>query len=186
MPITQRLSLDEFLALPDEEPALELDPDGTVTQKMAPQGQHSLLQFTLCERINHFARPRRLAMAFPELRTIFGGAAYVPDVSVFRWECIPRTPDGTVANVFQAAPDIALEVVSPEQSPNALMRRCVVRGSRGRARVARRSCRPVGAAVRSRSGTEGVADGRAHRLWHGPAGLQLTVSELLGSLRLGE
>ena len=64
-------------------------------------------------------------MAFPELRVIFGGAAYVPDVSVFRLEHIPRTPEGDVANVFEVAPDIAIEIVSPEQSTNALVRRCV-------------------------------------------------------------
>jgi Uma2 family endonuclease len=125
MAITQRLTLDEFLGLPAEEPALELEPDGTVVQKVSPQGQHSALQYTFCERINTFAVPRRLGMAFPELRVIFGGAAYVPDISVFRWERIPRTPQGDVANVFEAAPDIAIEIVSPEQSTNALVRRCV-------------------------------------------------------------
>ena len=105
MAITQRLTIDEFLALPAEEPALELEPDGTVVQKVSPQGQHSTLQYTLCERINTFAVPRRLGMAFPELRVIFGGAAYVPDISVFRREHIPRTPEGDVANVFEVAPD---------------------------------------------------------------------------------
>ena len=125
MAITQRLTIDEFLALPAEEPALELEPDGTVVQKVSPQGQHSTLQYTLCERINTFAVPRRLGMAFPELRVIFGGAAYVPDVSVFRWDRIPRTVDDDVANVFGTPPDVAVEIVSPEQSTNALVRRCL-------------------------------------------------------------
>lgn len=31
----RRLTLEEFLALPDEKPALELHPDGTITQKAA-------------------------------------------------------------------------------------------------------------------------------------------------------
>jgi len=125
MAITQRLTLDEFLALPDEEPALELEPDGTVIQKVSPQGQHSRLQLALCERINRIAEPRRVALAFPELRVVFGGAAYVPDVSVFAWARIPRTADGEVGNVFDAPPDVAFEIVSPEQSTNALVRRCV-------------------------------------------------------------
>ena len=94
MAITQRLTLDEFLALPAEEPALELEPDGTVVQKVSPQGQHSRLQLALCEQINRFAEGRRLALAFPELRVVFGGAAYEPDVSVFRWDRIPRGADG--------------------------------------------------------------------------------------------
>jgi Uma2 family endonuclease len=125
MAITQRLTLDEFLALPAEEPALELEPDGTVVQKVSPQGQHSRLQLALCERINGFAEGRRLALAFPELRVVFGGAAYVPDVSVFGWDRIPRTVDGDVDNVFGAPPDVAIEIVSPEQSTNALVRRCL-------------------------------------------------------------
>jgi Uma2 family endonuclease len=125
MAITQRLTLDEFLALPDEEPALELEPDGTVVQKVSPQGQHSRLQLALCERINGFAERRRLALDFPELRVVFGGAAYVPDVSVFRWGRIPRTVDGDVDNVFGSPPDVAVEIVSPEQSTNALVRRCL-------------------------------------------------------------
>jgi Uma2 family endonuclease len=92
---------------------------------VSPQGQHSALQAAVLELFNSFARQRRLARAFPELRTIYGGAAYVPDVSVYRWERIPRTPDGKVANRFTEPPDIAIEIVSPEQSVNALVRRCV-------------------------------------------------------------
>jgi len=61
----QHLTLDEFLALPADEPALELEPDGTVAQKVSPKGKHSWLQFTMCDRINRFAEPGRLARAFP-------------------------------------------------------------------------------------------------------------------------
>lgn len=121
----RRLSLDDFLTLPGQEPELELEPDGTVIQKVSPRGQHSRLQLILCERINRIAERSRLALAFPELRAVFGGAAYVPDVSVYRWARIPRTPDGRVANDFRSPPDVAIEIVSPEQSVNALVRRCV-------------------------------------------------------------
>ncbi|MGI9147972.1 MAG: Uma2 family endonuclease [Chloroflexota bacterium] len=121
----QRLTLDEFLALPADEPTLELEPDGTVAQKVPPKGKHSWLQFTLCERINRFAGPGRLARAFPELRAVFGEAAYVPDVSIYRWERIPRGSDGEVANDFGLPPDVAVEIVSPDQSTNALLRRCL-------------------------------------------------------------
>ena len=121
----QRLTLEEFLALPDEDPTLELEPDGTVTEKVSPKGRHSRLQYALCERINAFAEPRRLAVAFPELRAIYGGAAYTPDASVFAWERIPRTPEGEVADVFELPPDVAIEVVSPEQRVTRLVRRCL-------------------------------------------------------------
>ena len=187
MAITQRLTLDEFLALPDHEPALELEPDGTVVQKVSPQGQHSSLQFALCERINSFARPRRLAMAFPELRTIFGGAAYVPDVTVFRWERIPRTPEGEVADVFEVAPDVAIEIVSPGQSPNALVRRCVWYVDNGveRALLVDPADRSVvqfetGLAPRTLRGDEPIDFGAVL------PGFTLTIGELFSSLRLDQ
>ena len=126
MAITQRLTLAEFLALLVEEPALELEPDGVVVQKVSPKGRHSRLQLVLCERVNQFAEPRNMALAFPELRVVFGGAAYVPDVSVFGWERIPRTADGEIADLFEEPPDAAIEIVSPQQSVNALLRRWAV------------------------------------------------------------
>ena len=121
----RRLTLEEFLKLPEVKPALELEPDGTVTQKLSPKGRHSALQEGLCRLINAFAMPQRLAQAFPELRTIFGGAAYVPDVAVYRWERIPRTADGEVVDDFTDPRDIAVEIVSPEQSVTSLVRKCV-------------------------------------------------------------
>jgi Uma2 family endonuclease len=123
--LAQRLTLDEFLALPDEKPALEFEPDGRVTQKVSPKGKHSSLQGTLCELINRYAARDRIARAYSELRAVFGGAAYVPDVSVYRWDRIPRDPNGEVADDFRTPPDIALEIVSPRQSTNALVRRCL-------------------------------------------------------------
>src|SRR5439155_4937279 len=101
----------------------ELDPDGTVIQKMSPKGRHSALQYGMCRQINAFAAPTRLAFAFPELRTVFGRAAYVPDVAVYRWARIPWTPEGEMPDDFNEPPDIAMEIVSPGQSVNSLMRR---------------------------------------------------------------
>ena len=108
--VQQGLTLDEFLKLPEEEPA---------------GGHHSALQGAVCELISPFARPMKLAYAFLELRTTYGGHSYVPDAAVYRWERIPRTAAGEVADDFFKPPDIAVEVVSPEQSVNALVRRCL-------------------------------------------------------------
>jgi Uma2 family endonuclease len=120
----QRLLLDEFLRLPEEEPALEYI-DGMVIQKVSPQGQHSTLQGVLIDRFNRFAGPRRLAYAFGELRATFGGRSPVPDVSLYRWERIPRNSAGEVENRFVEPPDLAVEIVSPDQSVTALFRRCL-------------------------------------------------------------
>jgi Uma2 family endonuclease len=121
----QRMTLEEFLALPEEEPALELEADGTVTQKVSPKGKHSSLQRGLLKLFDGFAEPRRVALALPELRTVFAGAAYVPDVSVYRWERVAWTTEGEVPDDFTEPPDIAIEIVSPGQNVTRLVRRCI-------------------------------------------------------------
>jgi Uma2 family endonuclease len=107
-------TIDEFLALPETKPASEFI-HGQITQKPMPQGEHSLLQGTLCETISQIAKPQQIALAFPELRCVFGGLAIVPDIAVFRWERIPRLPSGRIANRFETYPDWAIEILSPDQ-----------------------------------------------------------------------
>jgi Uma2 family endonuclease len=109
------LSLEEFLKLPETEPASEYI-DGQIIQKPMPQGEHSVIQGELIIVINAVIKPKKLARAFPELRCTFGGRSIVPDVAVFSWERIPRKENGGVANVFQAAPDWIIEILSPDQS----------------------------------------------------------------------
>lgn len=119
-----RLTLAEFLQLPEEEPELEYV-DGGVTQKMSPKGHHGIIQGELTERLNASARQGKTGRAIPELRVTFGGASVVPDVTFFRRERLPVLDDGRVANDFLIPPDIAIEIVSPQQSVNALVRRCL-------------------------------------------------------------
>jgi Uma2 family endonuclease len=113
-------TIDEFLALPETKPASEFI-HGQITQKPMPQGEHSLLQGTLCETISQIAKPQQIALAFPELRCVFGGLAIVPDIAVFRWERIPRLPSGRIANRFETYPDWAIEILSPDQRYNMVL-----------------------------------------------------------------
>jgi Uma2 family endonuclease len=119
----ERLTLEEFLKLPEEKPALEYF-DGVIEQKMSPKTRHSALQGELVERINTAARPTQIARAFPELRATFGGESPVPDLSVYRWERIPRDEQGRLVDEVRIPPDITVEIVSPGQSTNQLVRRC--------------------------------------------------------------
>jgi Uma2 family endonuclease len=120
----QGLTLEQFLALPEEKPALEYD-DGMVTQKVPPAIRHSALQFQLATLFNRFMLPRKLARAFPELRTTFAGRSRVPDVAVVGWERIARLPDGKLVDgPLREAPLIAVEIRSPEQRRNALLTHC--------------------------------------------------------------
>ena len=109
------LTLEEFLKLPETEPASEYI-DGQIIQKPMPQGEHSTIQGELIIAINAVVKPQKLARAFPELRCTFGGRSIVPDVAVFTWERIPRKENGGVANVFQVAPDWIIEILSPDRS----------------------------------------------------------------------
>jgi Uma2 family endonuclease len=121
MAITERrLTLEEFLELPEESPALELI-DGVVTQKVAPQWLHGLLQLRLGAMIHQHAWPRKLAVAFTEIREASGRDSLVPDIGVYRWERVPRTPAGRLTNARPAPPDIAIEIISPGQTVAELL-----------------------------------------------------------------
>jgi Uma2 family endonuclease len=178
------MTLEAFLELPEEKPALELEADGTVVQKMSPKGRHSRLQRRLSEAINQFAEKGRLGEAFPELRTIFGGAAYVPDVSVYRWERVPHDASGAVADDFVEPPDVAIEIVSPGQRVNALIRRSVWYVDNG-VRVALVVDPDDESVLVFRSGqpTRAAQGGDAIDLAEVLPGFQLTAGQVFASLR---
>ncbi|NMG59059.1 Uma2 family endonuclease [Geitlerinema sp. P-1104] len=115
MPATKKLTLADFLALPETKPASEWI-DGRIVQKPMPQGKHSQLQSALVTTLNLAIKPGQLGCAFPELRCVFGDRAIVPDVVVLTWERIPIDEDGEIANLIPLAPDWAIEILSPEQS----------------------------------------------------------------------
>ncbi len=117
------MTLRQFLQLPEQKPALEYF-KGKVTQKVSPMGEHSALQFECAELFNRIFRPSRIARALPELRSTHSGASLVPDVSVYRWERIPRTPAGKIATRFLTPPDIAVEIWSPGQTMRELVEKC--------------------------------------------------------------
>jgi Uma2 family endonuclease len=111
------LTLAEFLALPETEPASEYI-DGEILQKTMPKTKHSRLQLKLCNAINDVAEPPRIAYAFPELRCTFGNRSIVPDIAILLWEKIQWDETGEPIDDVKAAPDWIIEILSPDQSPN--------------------------------------------------------------------
>lgn len=183
--VPQTLTLEEFLRLPEVKPALEFE-EGRVTQKVSPLGPHSRLQYTTAERINTFTTPRKLALAFPELRITYGGRSYVPDVSVFRWKRIPLTPDGEIAPRFVEPPDIAIEIISPGQTRRALLRRCTWYVGNGSAvALLLDSGDKTVTVIRPNAMPVVLRGSERLDLSDGIAGLQLTPADLFASLRLG-
>ena len=119
----RRLTLEEFLELPEESPALEYL-DGVVVPKVSPKMYHGATQYAFAEHVNLFARPRRLARAFTETRATFGDWSPVPDVGVYRWSRLPRRPDGNLLEDSRTPWDIAVQVVSPDQSWTEIEDKC--------------------------------------------------------------
>jgi Uma2 family endonuclease len=109
------ITLDEFLELPETEPASEYI-DGQIIQKPMPKGKHSRIQGKFVPAINAISEPQKIASAFPELRCTFGGRSTVPDIAVFVWNRIPCDENGEIANTFSLAPDWTIEILSPDQS----------------------------------------------------------------------
>ncbi len=115
----RRLTLEEFLALPEEKPALEYV-DGEVTQKVSPKARHGMLQFVLTSKLT---RPG-VSRAFPETRTTYAGRSLVPDVIAFTWDRVPEDERGEIPDDIWVPPDVAVEIRSPGQSLREQVERC--------------------------------------------------------------
>ena len=119
--LAKNLTLEKFLQLPETKPASEFI-NGQIIQKPMPQGKHSTIQTRLSAALNNILLPQQTAEAFTELRCTFGGRSIVPDISVFTCDRIPVDANGEIANVFQAAPDWTIEILSPDQNQTKVTR----------------------------------------------------------------
>ena len=120
---SQRLTLETFLRLPEQEPPLEFW-HGEVTQKVPPMGPHGALQSGIVDLIGRALGAGRPFRVFTETRITFTGVSTVPDFVVYRRERIPRDSQGQLADDTTVPPDIAVEIVSPGQSRTRLLARC--------------------------------------------------------------
>ena len=119
----RRMTLDEFLALPEQEPSLEYE-DGLVTQKVSPHADHSSIASIFYDELNRIGRGRRIGRAFPEMRFKVENWSPVPDVSFYLKERL-RPQSSRRYGDFADVPDIAVEVVSPGQNVSEQIRKCL-------------------------------------------------------------
>jgi len=123
--IQETMTLDEFLSLPEEKPALEYE-YGRVTQKVPPDILHSHLQPTLAVLFNQYGGRERRIVVFTEARWNLPHFSRVPDVVVYRRDRLPLDERGRLVHgAFTAPADVAVEIVSPGQTVAAQLRRCV-------------------------------------------------------------
>lgn len=123
--------MEEFLKLPETKPYSEYI-EGKIEQKPMPQGQHSIIQTSLSAKINEIGKQKKIALALTELRCNFLDRSIVPDISIFFWNRIPKDEQGRIANRFNLHPDWVIEILSPEQSANKIIKRimfCVNQGT---------------------------------------------------------
>lgn len=121
--ITTRLTLDEFLRLPETKPASEYE-DGEVCRKTMPTGWHSVVQRLVAVVLSLYMRERPIGEAGSELRCIFGPPGgertYVPDY-VFVIGAHPGF--GAVNGPYYGAPDLAVEILSPDDRMTRVRRK---------------------------------------------------------------
>jgi Uma2 family endonuclease len=109
-----KLTLDQFLALPETKPGSEYV-DGEVVQKSMPTTDHAIIQRLLSLVFGLFLRAHPIAEGGPEWRCIFGPPGHerarLPDFSLVMRE---RLRDTRGDEPFFGAPDFAVEIMSPD------------------------------------------------------------------------
>ncbi len=76
---------DAFLRLPEQEPALELNPDGTISAKISPNTDHAALQPHIAYLLlRHLEATGQQGYVYTEPRTNLAGASRLPDVAFYR------------------------------------------------------------------------------------------------------
>ena len=121
---TVRLTLEDFLKLPETKPASEYI-EGEILQKPMRKAKHSRLQLRTCNEINQVTETPKIAFAFPELRCTFDGRSIVPDIAVLLWEQIEFDESGEPVNDVLIAPYWTIEILSPQQSSNRVTRKII-------------------------------------------------------------
>ena len=109
-----RVSLEEYLRLPETAPYFELV-DGEVVQKTMPNASHAAIVAELLAELIVYLRKSREGRALTELRHTDRAEEWVflPDISVTlngRWPAPPADMHGPV----EVMPDFAIEVLSPD------------------------------------------------------------------------
>ncbi len=109
-----RVSLAEFLAMPEAEPPLELI-DGEVVQKAMPGPKHSKMVAELIYLLMSFTRGRDDVDVDTELRHVRREEEWVflPDISVTFRSRRGRAPAELGNDPVEVMPDFVIEVLSP-------------------------------------------------------------------------
>ncbi len=111
-PIRQRMTLEEFFAIPEGPPKVELE-EGELIMTAQPHGRHqSLLLYLGAALVDHLRR-NSVGRIWPEIDVHLPGEArvYVPDLVFLASDHMDRysEQDGRIHGV----PDLVVEIISP-------------------------------------------------------------------------
>jgi Uma2 family endonuclease len=120
--VTTRLTLKQFLEIPEQKPALEFDADGTIHEKMSPNTEHSALQARVAHLLLSWVDvdpAQRRGYVYTELRTNVAGASKLPDVAFYR----RRARASRRKHALDIA-DVSIEILSPRDDPDEQQAKC--------------------------------------------------------------
>lgn len=116
------LTLKDFEQLPDDGRKYELD-EGELVSMPPPEERHTETQWRVVSLLNDFAERNKLGKARPEMGFLLStdpASFRIPDVSFIRSS---RMRPRDAAGYFLGAPDLAVEIVSPSQTPAMLLKK---------------------------------------------------------------
>ena len=114
----KRMTLDEFLELPETEPYSEFI-CGEVVQKSMPSLLHSRLAIVLGSMLNSLVMATGAGWVVTEARHAqrAESRAYLPDVGVILMANLPKTRREFERGPVERVPDFAIEILSPDDRP---------------------------------------------------------------------
>jgi Uma2 family endonuclease len=121
MATTTKLTVEEFLALPDTKPGSELI-NGVIVQKSMPNVAHMMIQQLLSLVVGLFVQRNGLGICGPEGRCILGPpggeGALLPDFLVVAREHLAGIG---LHGPIRRAPDLTVEILSPDDRMTDVM-----------------------------------------------------------------
>ena len=121
MATTAKLTVEEFLALPDTKPGSELV-NGEIVQKSMPNLAHMIIQHLLSLIVGLYLRQNPIGVAGPEGRCIVGPPGgerpLLPD---FLFVAREHLAGIELHGPLKGAPDLAVEILSPDDRMTDVM-----------------------------------------------------------------
>jgi Uma2 family endonuclease len=121
MATISKLTLDEFLALPETKPGSEYV-DGAIRQKPLPNVAHMIVQLLLDVVVGLFVQRNGLGICGPEGRCVFGPPGgerpLLPD---FLFVARAHLAGLDLRGPIRRAPDLAVEILSPDDRMTDVM-----------------------------------------------------------------